>query len=227
MTAQAAELRRQQSRAEVRRVILDAAESILVEVGYEGFSVRKLVERCGYSAPTLYHHFGDKKGLIDALLEERLGRLVVELRGVPQSDDPVENMRALARAFALFALENPTHYRLLTQPRAEEVDPVPSGEEANAIMAAPLEEMAARGMLVHPDLELVRQSIWVQIHGLVSLPPVRPDIDWSEELLDQTIDALMRGWIRGDAMQPEFHDGPRSADGAERARRENRGETPR
>jgi AcrR family transcriptional regulator len=199
MTAHAAELRRQQSRAEVRRVILDAAESILVEVGYEGFSVRKLVDRCGYSAPTLYHHFGDKTGLVDALLEERLGRLVVELRAVPHSDDPVEKMRALVRAFADFALSSPTFYWLLTQPRGEDAVPVPSGEEANAILVAPLDELAAAGMLAHGDVELVRQSIWVQVHGLVSLPPVRPDVEWHTDLLDQTIEALIRGWIRTDA----------------------------
>jgi AcrR family transcriptional regulator len=199
MTAHAAELRRQQSRAQVRRAILEAAESILVEVGYEGFSVRKLVNRCGYSAPTVYHHFGDKTGLVDAVLEERLAGLVVKLRAVPQSDDPVANMRALTRAFADFALVNPTFYWLLTQPRGDDVDPVPSGEEANAILAAPLDELAAAGQLAHADVELVRQSMWVQIHGLVSLPPVRPDVAWHDDLLDQTIEALIRGWMSPEA----------------------------
>ena len=70
----AAEKRRQQNRADARRTILDAAELLLPEVGHDGFSIRRLVARCGYSAPTIYHYFGDKAGLIEALLEERCHR---------------------------------------------------------------------------------------------------------------------------------------------------------
>ena len=44
--------------------------SILLEDGYEHFTMRKLADRCGYTAPTIYNHFGDKTGLIDAVLEE-------------------------------------------------------------------------------------------------------------------------------------------------------------
>ena len=55
MSLHAARERRSQSRAETRRVILDATEALLLEAGHRGLSVRKLVERCGYSAPTIYH----------------------------------------------------------------------------------------------------------------------------------------------------------------------------
>lgn len=196
MTAEAAALRRRQSRADARRAILDAAESLLVEVGYDGFSVRKLVDRCGYSAPTLYHYFGDKTGLIHALLEERLRKLVAELRAVPESHDPVEKMRSLMRAFVRFGRENPSHYALLTQLGDEDAEPVPAGEEASAILLQPLEELAARGGLVHPDVELVRQSIWVHVHGMISLPSARPDVEWCEGLIEEGIEAVVRGWVR-------------------------------
>ena len=94
-----AEQRRIRHRADARRVILDATEAIMVEDGYDGFSVRRLVARCGYTAPTIYHHFGDKQGLIDALIEERLARLVRLLKRVPVVSDPVEKLRTLGRAF--------------------------------------------------------------------------------------------------------------------------------
>jgi len=69
MGSPAFEQRRSAQRAQVRRAVLDATESLLLEAGEEQFSIRRLVERCGYTAPTIYHHFGDKKGLIDALLD--------------------------------------------------------------------------------------------------------------------------------------------------------------
>ena len=68
------EIRRSRHREEARRAILDATEAILLEDGVELFSIRKLATRCGFTAPTIYHYFRDKDGLIDALLEERFSR---------------------------------------------------------------------------------------------------------------------------------------------------------
>ena len=53
-----AERRRLRQRTDAQRAILDATEALLVEDGYEQFSMRRLVERCGYTAPTIYRYFG-------------------------------------------------------------------------------------------------------------------------------------------------------------------------
>jgi AcrR family transcriptional regulator len=90
---QPAVLRRTRQREEARRAILDATEAILVEDGIELFSIRKLATRCGYTAPTIYHYFRDKDGLIDALLEERFSRLLQRVRRVSVGGDHVANMR--------------------------------------------------------------------------------------------------------------------------------------
>ena len=52
MDPQPAAQRRQQQRRDARRAILDAAESLILESGYERFSIRRLASRCGYTAPT-------------------------------------------------------------------------------------------------------------------------------------------------------------------------------
>jgi AcrR family transcriptional regulator len=195
MCLHAAEERRSQSRAETRRVILDATEELLLEAGHRGLSVRKLVDRCGYSAPTIYHHFGDKDGLIDALLEQRLTLLASDLKRVPLVDDPVENLRALTRAFAMFGLRNPTHYQLLMQVREEDAGMIESAEEARLLMQTPAEQIALRNWIELGDLEALRQAIWTMVHGIVSMHALRPDIEWKPELLDQSIEGIIRGWL--------------------------------
>ena len=193
--AVAARERRDQSRAETRRVILDATEALLLELGPEGFSVRKLVDRCGYSAPTIYHHFNDKQGLIDALLEERLERLAEEIEAVPQGRDPVENLRALMRAFARFGLQNPTHYQLLTQTHEDDLHIIEAAERARTAMETPSEEIARRGWIVLGDEEVFRQAVWSTVHGIVAMRALRPDVEWSDQLLDLSIEGLVRGWL--------------------------------
>ena len=195
MSQHAAEERRSQSRAETRRVILDATEALLLEVGHEGLSVRKLVDRCGYSAPTIYHHFKDKDGLIDALLEQRLTLLASDLERVPLVEDPVENLRALTRAFAMFGLRNPTHYQLLMQVREDDGRMIASAEEARRLMETPAEQIDERNWIERGDQETFRQAIWAMIHGIVSMHALRPDVEWKPDLLDQSIEGVIAGWL--------------------------------
>lgn len=195
MSQHAAEERRSQSRAETRRVILDATEALLLEVGHAGLSVRKLVDRCGYSAPTIYYHFKDKDGLIDALLEQRLTLLASDLERVPLVEDPVENLRALTRAFAMFGLRNPTHYQLLMQVREDDGRMIASAEEARRLMQTPAEQIDARNWIERGDQEAFRQAIWTMIHGIVSMHALRPDVEWKPDLLDQSIEGVIAGWL--------------------------------
>jgi AcrR family transcriptional regulator len=208
MRTLSAEQRRRQQRADARRAILDATESLLVEAGYESFSIRRLVDRCGYTAPTIYHYFGDKPGLLDALLEEVFRKLVRLIRRVPQSDDPIEYLRALARAFVRFGLRNPTHYRLLTQPRDPVTRPPRSAEEARGLLEKPLLELWEEGRLRSCDARTASQSVWALSDGLIHLQTSRPDHEWSKSLVDDSVDALLGGLI-----------GPAPGKGPERSRR--------
>jgi AcrR family transcriptional regulator len=196
MSLQSASQRREQNRADARRAILEATETILVEEGYDAFSMRKLVDRCGYTAPTIYTHFGDKPGLIDALLEERLSLLVDDLHRVPASPNPIESLRALMLAFARFGRQNPTHYQLLTQPREASTPPPAAGEEARILLEQPLNDIDEAGLFESGQRELVGQSLWACLHGLISLPTTRTDVDWCKDLVEQSLDAVIRGWFQ-------------------------------
>lgn len=192
----AAERRREQNRADARRTILDAAESLLLEVGHDGFSIRRLVERCGYSAPTLYHYFGGKTGLVEALLEERLlAELLERLRAVPFFEDPLEEAHARTEAFACWGIERPTQYRLLMLPRGENANPLPSGEEAMALMQSPHERLVEAGRLAAEDVEALGQAVWACMHGLISLQALRPDVEWAPDIIERSIAAVFRGWL--------------------------------
>ena len=117
MNPSPSERRRAQRRAEARQEILAAAQQILVEEDHRELSMRKLGERSGYTAPTLYHYFGDKNGLIDALLESALGELVAEIRREMSGLDPLAGLGVLFESFAHFFLRQPAYYHLLTEPR--------------------------------------------------------------------------------------------------------------
>jgi AcrR family transcriptional regulator len=185
--------RRQHSRALARRVILDATESLLLEGGYENLSMRRLAERCGCAAPTIYHYFGDKERLVGALLEERFAELVAGLEGVPQSADPVENLRALCLAFWRFGVGNPTHYRLVMLPSRVGEAPVVAAERARDILEGPIHELASAGRLSTSSTLAFKQSLWALLHGVISLQGSRPDHPWHPDLMQTALAAMLRG----------------------------------
>lgn len=188
--------RRSQNRADTRRIILDATEALLLEEGHERFSIRKLVARCGYSAPSIYHHFGDKRGLIHALLEGRTQKLVQQLQALPTAPSPRERMRNFSRAFVRFGLEEPDHYWLMTTPIGlDPSEPPESAEEARAILEAPLEELAAAGELAC-DAKTFGQALWALMHGMILLQNSRPEIEWADDLFDVSFDAICKGLLR-------------------------------
>jgi AcrR family transcriptional regulator len=178
-----------------RAAILAATEAVLLSEGVGGTSIRKVTDRCGYTAPTIYHHFGDKAGLVGAVVEERFRQILELMSSIPRGSDPARYLREMARAFVAFALENPDHYRLLSVPG---VDPsaVPSAEAARSQVKRALEELARAGTLATADIEVAYQITWAMLHGLISLRLDRPEYPFSDQLLEAALDVIESGLLR-------------------------------
>ena len=56
--------------AEQRRRILDAATALFARNGYETTGMRELAAAVGMSPPAIYHYFGSKEALMDALIQD-------------------------------------------------------------------------------------------------------------------------------------------------------------
>lgn len=179
----------------VRRSILREADGLLENGDESQFSIRRLVARCGHPAPTIYRHFGDKSHLLGALLEARLAELAAELRAVPESDDPIDRLRALARVFARFGFESPTYYRLFTLAEQSDAVTPPSAATCGALLAEPLDQLADAGRISASELPLLKNAFWALVHGVVTLQLMRPEIDQDDRLLDVALAGMITGTI--------------------------------
>ncbi|MBM4383257.1 MAG: TetR/AcrR family transcriptional regulator [Deltaproteobacteria bacterium] len=198
MSSETHEQRREAQRDSARRTILDATAKLLLEEGFDAFSIRRLVERCGYAAPSIYHYFGDKDGLLDALIDERFAKLMAQLRRVPRGDDPVANIRGLAIAFVKFGLKNPEHFRVLFTPRAGDQKPPTSSEEARKFLEETFRALWETGRLRTGEMQTAGQALSVLCQGLVWSRISRPDYAWGKTLNEDAIDALLRGLVSPD-----------------------------
>jgi AcrR family transcriptional regulator len=65
----------QRRRIERVKAILDAAEAILAEQGYEAATLRAIGERAGIPTASVYHYFGDRLAVETELLQRHLAAL--------------------------------------------------------------------------------------------------------------------------------------------------------
>jgi AcrR family transcriptional regulator len=188
------ERRRERQRRDARRALLDATEELVIESDGTDFSIRRLGQRSGYSAPTVYHYFGDKDGLIDALLEERISRLASQLEEVASTEDPRRDLRAILLAYYAFSCGNPTFSRLMwTLSRKGESRLPPAMERVKRCIEAPLARYAEQAKLGEFDAETAGWMLWAQIYGLVSLQLMEPDRKLGMEIAERALDTLFLG----------------------------------
>jgi TetR/AcrR family transcriptional regulator len=96
-----------------RSLILARALHLWSERGYDAVGVQEIVEAAGITKPTLYHYFGSKRGLLDALIDERSAGLGEALgKAAEYRGDLVVTLESVVRVYFEFARQNGPYYRM-------------------------------------------------------------------------------------------------------------------
>jgi AcrR family transcriptional regulator len=139
------------------REIVDVALELLEEKGADGLSMRRLADRLGIRAPSIYKHLADKRRLEAAIIsvgfELQADAFAAAVEG---SRDP---LGALATAYRRFAGEHPHLYRLMTEHELHR-DLLTPGAEART--GRYVYEAVGR------DTDLARAA-WAFAHGMTIL----------------------------------------------------------
>ena len=139
------------------REIVAAALALLEEEGPAGLSMRRLAERLGIRAPSIYKHLPDKEALEAAMIsvgfEVQADAFEEALRG---AEDPLS---ALALVYRRFAAAHPHLYRLMTE-----------RELRRELLTPGVEDRAARPVYeaVGGDPDRARAT-WAFAHGMTIL----------------------------------------------------------
>jgi AcrR family transcriptional regulator len=130
---------------DTRTRMLEAAEWLLRTSPDRDISTRAVCDAVGVGAPVLYRLFGDKNGLLAAVVDNAFDRYLTLKRAIPLSDDPVDDLYVAWRNHVAFASENPAVYRIAYAPSLAEV---PRGvEEGRRLLIERLVRCAQAGRL--------------------------------------------------------------------------------
>ena len=182
-----------------RRQILDQALKLFSEFGVHRVSTRQIAAAVGISQPSLYAHFPTKQAIVDEVCEDAFARLTARMQGVLRPGHGPEVMPDLARVYIDFGLSEPDAYRvafMIESPHDEAGGPpdpaLKAGLTSYAVCRAAVAQAHGAG-LDEAAIDILAQSVWASLHGLVSLLIARPSFPWADKarLIDTHIARLL------------------------------------
>lgn len=174
----------------VRTLLVERAARMLRT--REPITLRSLVAGTGVSTMAVYTYFGGMDGVWTALRQEGFTRLAARFATWTASDDPVQDLAALAATYLGNALDHPDLYRVMFDASFELEDLKAADATLEYLVQAAARGRAARRFRAETvPLELATQS-WTIAHGLVSLVAGGP---LPRETLDNVVPLLTALYI--------------------------------
>jgi AcrR family transcriptional regulator len=169
--------RKEREKTERRQAILDAAQRLFNEQGFEKVSMRNIAEAIEYSPATIYLYFKDKNELLFALQNQAFGQLAQAFESVFSIEHPAERLSALGHQYLSFAFQHPELFELMfvmTGPmeaaKARSIEqPWASGRAAFDRVVRVLQQGMDAGVFRCADAETAALMVWGQVHGLAAL----------------------------------------------------------
>ena len=167
--------KRAKYREEFRQEILDAARELFINEGYENFSMRKLAEKIGYSATTIYLYFKNKDDLLLAICEEFFGNFSARLNHIRAvSRDPVETLRQAFLYLMDFGLKKPYQYKLIFftksvyGSREELVKTESMARTTFFVFKEIVQDCIYAGQIKHMEADVIVDILVASSHGVIT-----------------------------------------------------------
>jgi len=100
-------------RDRTRAQLVEVAAELLATQGPDAVTTRSVALAAGVQAPAIYRLFGDKSGLLDAVVEHGWASYVASKPPVGADADPVQGLRGGWELHVGFGLANPELFRLM------------------------------------------------------------------------------------------------------------------
>src|SRR5690348_8396017 len=97
-----------------RELVLDAAEKVMAEDGFEAATLARVVDEAGIPMSSVYHYFGSKEGILLAVMERGAERFFADLPVVDRRlGSQVEHLSVLVEAIGDTLEHHPDFLRIL------------------------------------------------------------------------------------------------------------------
>lgn len=188
--------RNKHSLEEIREMVLDSAETIIINEGYSALTVRKIAMDIGYTVGSVYMVFANMADLLMHIKANTVDDLTGQLQQVPNSP-PEQQLAELAKAYLQFAAQNFNRWTLIYMPDTE--TPEWFRQKINGIFS--LVETQFTQLAPANSAQQCKQAaraLWSGIHGICSLSLTgksnADDINEVENAILLLVESFISGW---------------------------------
>jgi len=171
--------RREEEKGRRRTEIVDAAETLYAEFGWDAVTMDGVAKKARLSRALIYVYFHDKNDLLLAIAERALS----DLRGqfiAAAAADPlgIDKVQAIGRAYVLFQQETPYRFDACSRFHAHQAAGQPTddacaaaGDEVIAVIVQALVQGQADGSIRKDVGNPVQVCVmlWAFTHGLIQI----------------------------------------------------------
>jgi AcrR family transcriptional regulator len=160
---------------DLRRALIEEAVRTIRDDGAPALTLRAVGSRLGVSRTALYRHFADKSALLNAVAEEGFRGLGDALeRAWADAGGGMPGFEAMGHAYVRFALDNPSHYRVMfgVWNSREHHDPElrAAGTRAFQLLVDALAALQRDGVARREEPAVaVARYVWAVVHGIAML----------------------------------------------------------
>jgi AcrR family transcriptional regulator len=175
--------RRRQHDENTATNLLDTAERTIARDGAGAISLRALAHDAGTTTRAVYSLFGSKDALLGALGIRAFDLLGDEIRALPATERPADDLVEAALVFRRFAVEHPALFAIAFHRADPAVSPRfrPAASEALAVLHKRFEPLADAGLLGGRSVPEAALQFHSLCEGLASVElrgiPLAPDPD--------------------------------------------------
>jgi AcrR family transcriptional regulator len=172
--------------------LLEAAADLLSRSADAEISTREVCDAAGITVPALYHHFGDKEGLLSAVVDLGWARFLESKRALLARAhvDPLDDIRSGWDNHLAFARENPNLYRLMWSAGVVATSAAP--REGHEMLIAVLERCAQRSRL-RISVETAARIVMAAATGAALSIISRPDLFAGDGFATHLREAVIAG----------------------------------
>jgi AcrR family transcriptional regulator len=168
-----------------REQILQVALGLFTQHGMANVTTRQIARAVGISQPSLYAHFPSAHDIAHDLCVRAFQTLHATFAAVLDAPGtPADRLERLGRAYIEFGLAHPDAYRiafmveeLMAKPCPDPDPAMIEGLKVFAVLRAVVAEVLGRD---DGETDLVAQTCWASVHGLVSLLLARAEFPWAD-----------------------------------------------
>ena len=195
--------RSEHSQEEIKEMVLQAAETIVIEEGFPALKVRKIAMEIGYTVGSIYMVFDNMADLIMHVKERTLDDLSVQLdKTVDRYDSPEQCITELAMAYLSFASQNYHRWSMIFEQCLNEEAKIPDWYQQKVNqMFVRIDELF---MQLSPDksaeqTHLAARALWSGVHGVCMLSLTGKldlvGVSNIENIVVLLVENFMNGWM--------------------------------